>query len=140
MRVNKRSSPKSEEGSIQQNVMVIIKGILLAVLFSIVCILIFALVFKLANLDESVIPVVNQIIKIVSILLGAGLVAKNAKEKGWLKGGITGLAYIIIGFLIFSLVDGKFNFNTILVSDSLLGIIVGAIGGMIGVNLKYAKP
>jgi len=136
MRTLRRANAPNKDQKFNQSFLAVLKGTLLAIILSLICILVLALIIKLANLDDTLIPPINQAVKIISIVIGAGYAAKNSRQRGWLKGSATGLLYILIGFLLFSLVEGGFSLNRILLSDSLMGIIVGGIGGIIGVNLR----
>ncbi len=136
MRTLRRTNAKNNDQRLNQSLVAVTKGTLLAIILSLMCILVLALIIKLANLDDTLIPPINQAIKIISIVIGSGYAAKNSRQRGWLKGSATGLLYILLGFLLFSLVDGGFSLNRIILSDSLMGIIVGGIGGIIGVNLR----
>lgn len=124
------------ENSVIHNFLVILKASLFAVIISLICFVLFALVMKLANLQESIIPPVNQAIRIVSMVVGGAAAARSSKSKGWLKGALTGLLYIVWAFIISGIFGGGYIFDTVLLSDVLLGIVVGAIGGIIGINIE----
>ena len=113
----------------------IIKGVLAAVAFTIIAVLIFAVILKSSPEAESAIPAFNVIIKILSVVLGSFFALKT-KDKGWLRGLLTGVGYMVLGFLVFSLIDGNFTISWGFLLDLALGAIVGAIAGIILVNLK----
>ena len=94
MKIAKKSSSQPVENSVIHNFLVILKASLFAVIISLICFVLFALVMKLANLQESIIPPVNQAIRIVSMVVGGAAAARSSKSKGWLKGALTGLLYI----------------------------------------------
>ena len=50
-------------------------------------------------------------------------------------GALTGLLYIGWAFIISGIFGGGMPCDTVLLSDILLGIVVGAIGGVIGINI-----
>ncbi|MGI6188241.1 MAG: TIGR04086 family membrane protein [Clostridiales bacterium] len=136
MKIAKKSSSQPVENSVIHNFLVILKASLFAVIISLICFVLFALVMKLANLQESIIPPVNQAIRIVSMVVGGAAAARSSKSKGWLKGALTGLLYIVWAFIISGIFGGGYIFDTVLLSDVLLGIVVGAIGGIIGINIE----
>jgi len=70
MRSAKKNSVQVDRNSLIHNGLVILKASLLAVIVTLVGFLIFAVVMKLANLQETIIPPVNQAIRIISIALG----------------------------------------------------------------------
>lgn len=111
----------------------LIKGILTGVIVTIVGILIFAVIVNLTGLSQSVIKGVNQFIKIISVFIGC--LFSFSGEKGLIKGAITGLTVTVIIYLIF-LLFGAASFGTGFFIDLALLTVVGAISGIIAVNVK----
>ena len=113
-----------------------LKGSLIATIVSLVGILFFAFIIKLFGITDQFLRPVNQVIKAISILVGvfAGL-SKN-KEKGLWVGLLIGLTYTILAFVVFSALNGSFAFDKSLLSDIIFGGIMGAICGVIAVNIK----
>lgn len=114
----------------------ILKGLVLAFLFSLVCFLILSIVLSLTSISENIIKPSSYIVMIVSIVIAGIYVAMKVDKNGWLYGSITGLLYIIILTIISMIVIGGFSLNQILISRVLIGIIAGAIGGILGINIK----
>lgn len=120
----------------KKNILSIAKGVLISIVVSLVSILFFAFIVKLFGLSDNSLKVVNQIIKVVSIMIGTFLGVKNDKEKGLVKGLLIGLLYTFFAFVIFSALNGNFSFGKSLLNDVIFGGITGAICGIITVNLK----
>ncbi len=113
-----------------------LKGSMLSVCVSLVLILIFAFVIKLTCMSDTLIKPINQVIKVVSILIGTMFIVKKVKEKGLLLGCVVGLLYSILAFVVFSILNGGFSFDWTLLIDILFGVVTGAICGVICVNAK----
>ncbi len=64
----------------------VLKGAIIAVSFSLVFILIFALLIKLFNISDAAITPVNQVLKIISIFLGCLFALKKFPERGLITG------------------------------------------------------
>lgn len=112
----------------------IIKGVLSALIVTLIGIFIFAFIAKVACLSQNVIKSVNQFIKILSIFLGCNF---SVKEKGGLlKGLLIGLIYMTLSYLLFALFGAEIDFGLKLIIDLIFGIIVGGISGVITVNVK----
>ena len=107
-----------------------VKALIIAVILSLVSVLLAALVIKLFNLGNGAIPIINQVIKGVSILLGC-LSAIKSKHNSWLKGIVIGILYIALSFVIFSLLDGEFSFGLGILNDVALGSITGLVSGIL---------
>ena len=88
----------------------LLKGVLIALSFSIVCILIFAMVLKFVDMSTNWIVNINQIIKVLSILIACIIISK--KEKVTIVNAmILGICYSIISFFVFSALSGHFTFD-----------------------------
>ena len=112
----------------------IIKGALFSVFCTVIGVLIFALIIKIANLGEGVIKTVNQFIKIVSLFLGASFSIKE--NKGLIKGLILGGFYALIVSLVFRLLGGGYSTFLSFILDFIFCLLVGAIFGIILINTK----
>lgn len=113
----------------------IVKSVIVAVILSLVLILLAALLIKVCNIPTSAIPVINQVIKAVSVLV-ACLLCLKVPQNGWLKGIAVGLMYIVIAFVIFSLLDGAFDWSLKILNDVAIGSVTGAVSGIIAANIR----
>ena len=120
----------------KSSIISVIKGCLVSIAFSLICILFFAFIVKLFGLSDNILKIVNQIIKAISILFGTFVVLKYSNEKGLLKGLSIGICYTFLSFLIFSALNGSFVFDKSILNDTIFGGITGSICGIISVNLK----
>jgi len=115
-----------------------IKGLIISVIFSLLGILIFAAVIRFVGIDSGLIPIINQVIKSLSILVGV-LSAFTKRPNGWLRGFIFGVLFALLSYLIFSLLSGSFGVDVGLLNDVVLGGVTGLISGIIAVNVKKAR-
>lgn|SRR5574344_263120 len=127
---------KAEKVKRNSTILPIMKGGLIAIIISLVGILFFAFIIKLFSVGDNVLKPVNQIIKAISIFVGVLVGLKNENEKGLLKGLLIGLIYTILAFVVFSALNGKFEFDKTLLNDALFGGIMGAICGIAKVNIR----
>ncbi len=114
----------------------ILKGTLLALSVAMVMILLFAFVLRFTSVSDKLIAPVNQVIKGVSIFFGVIAGLKKHKTKGLVNGLLIGLGFTVVAFLVFSLLDGAFVFDRTFFNDLIFGSVIGAICGIICVNLK----
>ena len=117
-------------------VLSVVKGSLIGLAVALVGILLFAFLIRFTSISDAIITPVNQVIKGVSIFFGVFLGIKGHKQLGLLKGMFIGLSFTITAFLVFSLLDGTFVFDRTFFNDLVFGSIIGAICGIICVNLK----
>ena len=109
----------------------ICKGVLCAVIVTLLFILGFALVVQLSGMSSAVITPIMQVVKVVCIFVAVAIAIKPAKSKGWLFGALVGLLYMVLTFLIFSLLDGKFTIGFTALSDLLFQTLVGLVSSVL---------
>ena len=114
----------------------IIKGTLTAISIALVLILLFAIVIRFTSLSDWLIKPINQVIKIVCILIGVKVSLKGDNEKGWLKGLTIGFFFSVIAFLLFSILGSTFNFGFSTIVDIVFSSLIGLICGVLFVNLQ----
>lgn len=114
----------------------LLKGLLLSFIITIVLLLILSLLLTFTSIREARLPLFNNIVMVISIVVGSMYVAIKTKENGWLNGAILGLIYFFI-VLLFNLIFFKsFDSNLLVISKLVLSTIMGLIGGIIGINLS----
>lgn len=113
-----------------------LKGALIALSISLIGILIFAFFIKYVAIPTEAIKPVNQVIKGISLLLGTFVALKKVNQMGLVNGLLIGLSYTLLAFVVFSILDGRFEFSRTLINDLLFGAIIGAICGIIAVNFR----
>lgn len=124
------------EKGVVRSILDVIKTVVIAVLISMVLVLVFALIVKATDLNDTVIGYVDQGIKIVSVLAATLIGFRRGGKGGWLKGLLSGLLYVVTSFLVFAAISGDFSVSELSWADVLLGAVVGLICGVIAVNVK----
>ena len=114
----------------------IFKGVVIAVLITLVSVLIFAFVLSVANLPDKVIKPTNQFVKTLSVLFAVLFTAREGRFL--IKGGLIGLLSAFFTVLLFALIASLgVTFLTVLL-DLAFGFLTGLISGAItGKILKW---
>ena len=106
-----------------------LKGIIISLIFTLVSILIFALVLQLFSTNLSIIKPVNLAIKALAVIIAVIVGARG--EKLLLKGLILGVLVHLISFLVFGIIAGQLVFSSSLIWESLLYLVVGGLTAFI---------
>lgn len=122
-----------EKEGLKRGVVEIGVATLTAIAFSLVAVLLFAFIVKVASLPSACLSPVCRVIKTVAVLLGC--IAGLRSDKGLFKGAAAGLLSAFSSFLLFSLLSGGIVWELSLLLELLFGAITGAISGIIAVNL-----
>ncbi|GLC28633.1 TIGR04086 family membrane protein [Clostridium omnivorum] len=120
---------------IKKNYSYIGRGVLRGCIITTILIVVMALISSFSNLNQNIISLCILIITMASIVYGAIYATKKIRNKGWLVGLSVALIYILIIYLA-SLVAGRDAALSIRdLWRSLLGLAVGCLSGMLGINL-----
>ena len=107
------------------------RGTLWALVTTLSCVLILALVIKFAGLTGNVIKPIAQGIKVISIFLGAFVLLRSVEKRAWMHGAILGLIYTTLAFFIFSIIDKSFSLTTGLLYETLFALAVGIVSALL---------
>jgi len=118
------------------NIIMVIKGILVSYLFTIPMFTIFAYFLKFTDFPLKYMSTAVIITTLLSIVIAGWISTKNVKSKGWLNGAIVGFIYMLILYLVSSIVYREFAINSYVLILLGIGILSGSIGGILGINLK----
>ena len=116
--------------------MEIAKGLGIALLVTLICLIIFSFVLTYTSVSETTIDPVTMVITALSILLGSFLGCIKKRKNGMLNGGIIGISYLLILYLVSSLLNWSFGLNVKSIIMIVVGTIFRILGGILGVNKK----
>ena len=113
------------EASVKKNIFLqSIKSGVLSLVFSCIGVLLLALLAKLCGIGDKVLPIINQVLKVVAVALGTTFSVKE--EKFLLKGIIGAVIFWLLSFALFAIMGGQFNIWQILL-DLVIALVVAAV-------------
>ena len=132
---------RHKQGGGKHNIMIIniFKGSVVSLCVSLLLVLVFAFLLKFTNIPDGAISPINQVIKGLSVFVGVFIGLKKSKELGLVSGLLIGIVYTTLAFLVFSLLSGSMSFDASFLIDVVFGGIIGAVCGIICVNLKKSS-
>lgn len=118
------------------NLVRILKGSGTSIIITLVLLLIYSALLTYTSLNENTMPVFIIGITTISILAGSLISSLNIRKNGLANGALVGLIYILIIYLLSSIIGQNFSLNMYSIIMMITSVIAGAIGGIIGVNKK----
>lgn len=112
------------------------KGMIVSLISTFIILLIFSALLTYTNMNENTIAPVIMISTAISILIGSTIGNRKIRKNGLLNGAIIGGGYILILYLISSILNWNFSLNLQAIIMIIIGVVFGIIGGIVGVNLK----
>lgn len=124
-----------EKNEFSKNILKILKGTAISIAITLILLLIFSAVLTYTEVPESVTPTVIIAVTGVSILIGSSISTLKIHKNGMVHGALSGLIYIVIIYALSSIENG-FLLNSTSFIMMLIAIAMGAIGGIVGVNIR----
>lgn len=128
---------KGKSKAIENKYVGVIKGVITSLVMCVLAILVYAVVLKTFNMSDKSIPYFNQVVKILGIIITSYYSVKNS-DKVYL-GLIGGIVFIVITYLLFSLVNGSLGSIAILGSDAVMGAVIGVVFAIITTKIVANK-
>ncbi len=116
-----------------------LKGIGVAFIFTIAVFFLASLILSYTPLSEDTIPYIAFITQGAGALITGFMPAKKLRTKGLITGGISGFLYMLIMWLVASLVSDGFYFGSHMIIMFAISLLFGGIGGVVGVNSKNSN-
>ena len=111
-------------------------GIGISFLITIICLFIFSILLTYTNISENTITPTIIIMTGISVLIGSSIGNVKIKKNWIINGAIIGGGYLLILYLISSLLNVEFSLNLKSVIMIIVGIVFGVFGGIMGVNSR----
>ncbi|MCQ1529741.1 TIGR04086 family membrane protein [Lutispora saccharofermentans] len=132
----KKKAIKSYDKESENKILILVKSIFLALIISLVCIIIYAVVLSITPVSDNTMSIITQVITMISIVAAAMYCSKKIRSKGWLYGIIIGIIFVLI-IIPISMIWGQVPaFDKYFIAKVLMASLVGFIGGIIGVNMS----
>lgn len=114
---------------------IILKNVALAYVIAMILFVVYAFILEFTNVPETSMPLFVFVTMLISVFISSSLSLIKFKENGLLNGGLVGLVYILILYILSSIFVTGFSINAYSFWMIAFSIIIGMIGGIIGVNM-----
>ncbi|OCL27185.1 hypothetical protein U472_06845 [Orenia metallireducens] len=112
----------------------ILFGLVVSLILLLIGSLVLGVIISLSNVANQSASRILFIVNYLAIFIGGIVAAYSAGGKGWVNGGLVGLTYMLVIVLLGSLWNPVvFSFSLFL--RVIIGFLISAFGGMIGVNI-----
>lgn len=107
----------------------LLRGLIASVGVTLAAVLLFALLMQWLRPSDTVIRVVNQLIKLAAIFAGVWVMLRQGGGRGLMWGALLGLVYMALGVGLYALLSGQQLPFAAYLSDIAMGVAGGGIAG-----------
>lgn len=116
----------------------ILQGLLIAAAVTLTGMLLIALLTVFTRISDRLLTTLNQLLKIISILIGVRGAVGRGGSRGFITGAVVALLYMILGYALYVSLGGVRSV-TLMLGEMLMGSAVGAFTGAILANMRPKK-
>lgn len=98
-----------------------------------------AVVMTFAPISETWLSVFSILGTLWGVMVSGGRAVHSVSSKGWLHGGVAGIVYGMIFYLVSCLAKHSVTFAPSVMFLLLLSFLGGAVGGIFAINRKSSK-
>ena len=111
-------------------------GLFTAVFVTLVAMLLLAAALVYLRFGDRLLTVLNQLLKLVSIVLGVCVAVPRGSERGLATGVLVALIYTVLGYILYLLLGGGSFAVGNMLGEMMLGSAAGAVTGAVRANLS----
>ncbi len=116
-----------------------LKNLVICFLLTVVILFLSAVVAVYANLQAAAVSLMVSVITYLCVGVCGFRVARRSGSNGLLSGAMAGFFYTLVLYLIGCIVFAEISFSTSVLLTAVICVLCGAVGGVIGVNVKMKK-
>lgn len=114
------------------------RGFALAVLLTLLLMAVLTIAVWRTDMSDSMLTLLNQLLKIGSIAVGTYLAVGRGGEAGFLTGAVIGILYMAVGYGVYAALGGLVRVSSI-AGEMITGAAAGALTGAIAANLPARR-
>ena len=112
------------------------RGLVISVAVTAAAVVLFAVIIGLVDMSDSLIRIINQVIKVGAIFIGVWATVSPGEESAVRRGALIGLIYMGVGVLLYALLTRQqFTWLSYMI-DVLMGLAAGGLSGMVLGSLR----
>ncbi|MBR5156333.1 MAG: TIGR04086 family membrane protein [Clostridia bacterium] len=128
-----------DTGAVKVSAAAFSKAMLWALGLTSAVLLLAALLLTYTPISETLIPTIAILTAVLSAMSAGVAASRSVKNRGWLTGIFAGILYSIILYIFSSLASDGFHFSGYVIVMSVISMLAGAIGGILGVNMPNKR-
>lgn len=110
-------------------------GVIATFLLTVLAAAVLAIGVYLTDLTEAHVSGILYYLGLVAVAVGGAVASRRAGSFGWLHGGLSGLAYVLLSIILGAILFPGSQVFMEAAGKLIMGTVSGIIGGVAGINL-----
>ncbi len=136
---NSSQNYKTESSGLLDGVLYMLKAVVIAYIISILLLFPSALIATFKAFSDKGITITANIITAIGTLFAGLMAGRHFDSKGIFFGAGCGVIYTFLLCLLGNLISKNMDFGGSFLTAAVIGLLCGAVGGIIGINTKVQK-
>ncbi len=120
-------------------ILFMLKAIAISYIISLVLILVASLIATYGAFSDTAIRIMANIVTAIATITAGFMSGRHFSSKGIFFGAGTGMIYTALLCIIGNIFSGSINMNANLITALIIGVLCGAVGGIVGINTKRTR-
>lgn len=134
----KTVSEKQNSAGVGRLLMPELYGLLSAFIAAVLLLVLFSAVMAAKDIPSSLITPFACISISIGAFFGGMIASKSIHSHGLMMGAVNGVLFFLFLYVI-GLIMRQVDLNTMLLLKIILSVVFGAVGGVLGVNVKHKR-
>ncbi|MBQ9757349.1 MAG: TIGR04086 family membrane protein [Clostridia bacterium] len=137
--IQTRTSFEVNDSGIASGIIFMLKTVLFSYLVSVVLLFLASILATFQAFSDQAISIVANSVTALGVFLCGFMSGRHFSSRGLVFGAICGVIYAVLLLIIGNLASGTMSFGTDALTALAIGIICGAVGGIVGINTKRQR-
>lgn len=117
----------------------VLKSVVISLVVTAAALFALALIYAISDIPEGIEKTMVTAISLFAVFFASLFTSKKLRRQGLLNGMMVGFLYMLILYLTGFLAFGFPGISKGIVATLLMGMLAGAVGGIIGVNVRIKR-
>ena len=129
----------SNDGGFASGILFMFKTVFVSYIISVAILFLAAIFATYRSMSDTGICILANIVTALGTLISGFTAGRHFAGKGLLFGAGCGVIYTVILCIIGNIVSGTINLGVSVLTAIVIGVLCGAVGGIIGINTRHTR-
>ncbi len=137
--IRTRTSFEVNDTGIASGIIFMLKTVLFSYLVSVVLLFLVSILATFQAFSDQLIAIIANSVTALGVFLCGFMSGRHFASRGLIFGAISGIIYALLLLIIGNIASGTMSFGAEALTALAIGILCGAVGGIVGINTRKQR-